>query len=163
MARQVDSPVPRSMDMFERAKQLMPAGTQLISRRPSRFAYGITPVYADRAKGSRIWDIDGGEYIDWGCSCGAIILGYADPLSGTAVVSMFHFRQEFYGLPEDESKVYPRVYKELIHQTAYLYSIRGCSNPICVHYETEDMMDIDNKSTRLCDICVRQLQKVYAP
>ena len=91
------------------------------------------------------------------------ILGYADPLSGTAVVSMFHFRQEFYGLPEDESKIYPRLYKELIHQTAYLYSIRGCSNPICVHYESDDMMDIDNKNTRLCDICVRQLQKVYAP
>ena len=58
MTKQASSRVRRSMDMFERAKQIMPAGTQLISRRPSRFAYGITPVYADRAKGSRIWDIE---------------------------------------------------------------------------------------------------------
>lgn len=91
------------------------------------------------------------------------ILGYADPLSGSSVISMFHLRQEFYGLPEDETRVYPRLYKETIHQMAYLYSIRGCNNPICVHYETGEMMDIDNKNTRLCDICVRQLQKVYAP
>ena len=85
MTKQAAPQVRRSMAMFERAKQLMPAGTQLISRRPSRFAYGITPVYADRAKGSHIWDIDGGEYIDWGCSCGAIILGYADPVVDEAV------------------------------------------------------------------------------
>ena len=91
------------------------------------------------------------------------VLGSADALSGAAVVSLFHFRQEFYGLPEDENKVYPRLYKEVIHQTAYLYSIRGCLNPSCVHYESDDMMDIDNKSARLCDICVRQLQKVFAP
>jgi predicted Zn-dependent protease len=90
------------------------------------------------------------------------ILGYADALSGAAVVSMFHFRQEFYGLPEDESKVYPRLYKEIIHQTAYLYSIKACSNPSCVHYESREMIDIDHKSTRLCDICTRQLQKVYS-
>ncbi len=91
------------------------------------------------------------------------VLGYADPLAGSAVVSMFHFRQEFYGLPEDETRVYPRLYKEIVHQMAHLYSIPGCNNSICVHYESNDMLDIDNKSTRLCDICVRQLQKVYAP
>lgn len=89
------------------------------------------------------------------------VLGYADALSGTGVVSMFHFRQEFYGLPEDESKVYPRLYKEVIHQLANLYSIAPCANPSCVHYESRDMMDIDSKSLRLCDICLRSLQKVH--
>jgi predicted Zn-dependent protease len=74
---------------------------------------------------------------------------------------MFHFRQEFYGLPEDEQKVYPRLFKEVIHQLASLYSIPPCANPSCVHYESRDMMDIDNKSPRLCDICLRFLQKVH--
>lgn len=89
------------------------------------------------------------------------VLGYADSLSGTAVVSMFHFRQEFYGLPEDDTKVYPRLYKEVIHQLAGLYSIAPCANPSCVHYDSDNMQDIDNKSPRLCDICLRQLQKVH--
>ena len=77
--------IKRSMELFERAKQLIPSGTQLISRRPSRFAYGITPIYAERAKGSHLWDLDGREYIDWGCACGAIILGHAEPAVDDAV------------------------------------------------------------------------------
>ena len=85
MPKQSSPRIRRSMEMFERAKELMPSGTQLISRRPSRFAYGVTPIYADHAKGSRIWDIDGEEYVDWGCSCGAIILGYADDAVDDAV------------------------------------------------------------------------------
>ena len=90
------------------------------------------------------------------------VLGYSDSLSSTAVISMFHFRQQFYGLPEDDTKVYPRVYKETIHQMARVYSIKDCSNPSCVHYESNDMLDIDNKSTRMCDICLRHLQKAYS-
>jgi predicted Zn-dependent protease len=88
------------------------------------------------------------------------VLGYSDTLAGTAVVSMFHFRQEFYGLPEDDKKVYPRLYKETVNQLATLHSISPCSNPVCVHFDSQEMLDIDNKSTRLCDICLRQLQKV---
>jgi predicted Zn-dependent protease len=89
------------------------------------------------------------------------LLGYSDPLAGTGVVSMFHFRQEFYGLPEDDNKVYPRLYKEVIHQLATLHAIAPCANPVCVHYDSREMIDIDNKSTRLCDICLRQLQRVH--
>lgn len=89
------------------------------------------------------------------------VMGYADELSGTVVVSLFHFRQEFYGLPEDDSKVYPRLYKEVIRQMTRLYTIRACSNPSCVNYDSNEMMDIDDKTERLCDICRQQLQKVY--
>ncbi len=88
------------------------------------------------------------------------IIGYADSLAGTAVVSLFHFRQEFYGLPEDDTKVYPRLFKEVIRQMANLYAMRPCSNPVCVNYDSNEMIDIDNKSSRLCDICLRQLQQV---
>lgn len=90
------------------------------------------------------------------------VLGYSDSLAGTAVVSMFHFRQEFYGLPEDDKKIYPRLFKETIHQLASLYDISTCSNPSCVHYDSVEMIDIDHKSERLCDICLRHLQKVHS-
>ena len=39
----------------------------------------ITPIYIDHARGSRKWDIDGNEYIDYGMGNGALLLGHAHP------------------------------------------------------------------------------------
>ena len=47
------------MELYERALQLIPGGTQLVSRRPTRFAYGISPVYTTEAAGARFTDVDG--------------------------------------------------------------------------------------------------------
>lgn len=77
--------VKNSMHIYQRALELIPGATQLISRRPSRFAYGVSPVYAASAKGARFVDVDGNEYIDWVSGIGAIILGYADPIVDDAV------------------------------------------------------------------------------
>jgi glutamate-1-semialdehyde 2,1-aminomutase len=79
------SRVQRSLDLYQRALELIPGGTQLVSRRPTRLANGVSPVYAARAKGARFWDVDGHEYIDWVSGIGAIILGYADPVVDRAV------------------------------------------------------------------------------
>jgi glutamate-1-semialdehyde 2,1-aminomutase len=73
------------MQLYARAEELIPGATQLVSRRPTRYAYGTSPVYAERAKGARFWDVDGNEYIDWVSGIGAIILGYADPVVTEAV------------------------------------------------------------------------------
>src|SRR5262245_33573646 len=75
----------RSMELYRRALERIPGATQLVSRRPSRFAYGVSPIYAARGKGARFWDVDGNEYIDWVSGIGAIILGYADPIVDEAV------------------------------------------------------------------------------
>ncbi len=77
--------VPRSQELFRRALELIPGGTQLVSRRPTRFANGVSPTYAVRARGARFWDVDGHEYIDWVSGIGAILLGYADPVVDEAV------------------------------------------------------------------------------
>ncbi|HJT77276.1 MAG TPA: aminotransferase class III-fold pyridoxal phosphate-dependent enzyme, partial [Gemmataceae bacterium] len=79
------SRVPRSMALYRRALELIPGGTQLVSRRPTRYANGVSPVYAARARGARFWDVDGNEYIDWVSGIGAIILGYCDPVVDEAV------------------------------------------------------------------------------
>ena len=78
--------ISRSLELWERALEIIPAGTQLISRQPHRFAEGVTPVYAERAKGSRIWDVDGNEYIDYGMAVTAAVLGYADDAVDQAVI-----------------------------------------------------------------------------
>jgi len=46
-------PVRRFLELYRRAGQLIPGGTQLLSRRPSRFASGVSPIYAVRARGAR--------------------------------------------------------------------------------------------------------------
>jgi glutamate-1-semialdehyde 2,1-aminomutase len=79
------SRVPKSQEFYARALQLIPGGTQLVSRRPSRYAAGVSPAYASRAKGARFWDVDGHEYIDWVSGIGAIILGYCDEVVDEAV------------------------------------------------------------------------------
>ncbi|MFO0888022.1 MAG: aminotransferase class III-fold pyridoxal phosphate-dependent enzyme [Isosphaeraceae bacterium] len=79
------SRVPRSMELYRRALELIPGGTQLVSRRPTRYANGVSPAYAVSAKGARFLDVDGHEYIDWVSGIGAIILGYCDPVVDEAV------------------------------------------------------------------------------
>jgi glutamate-1-semialdehyde 2,1-aminomutase len=77
--------VARSLEIYDRADQLIPGRTQLISRRSSQFAHGVSPIYAQRAKGARFIDVDENEYIDWVSAVGAIILGHADDVVDTAV------------------------------------------------------------------------------
>ena len=77
--------VSRSYELYERAEGLIPGWTQLISRRPSQFAKGVSPVYAQRARGSRFIDVDENEYIDWVNAVGAVILGHADEVVDGAV------------------------------------------------------------------------------
>lgn len=77
--------VRRSLEWYERAGRVIPGVTQLLSRRPTRAALGVSPIYAARAKGCRIWDVDGNEYVDWVSGVGPIILGYADEVVDEAV------------------------------------------------------------------------------
>ena len=64
VARSVERSVEQSMRMYRRAEELIPGWTQLISRRASQFANGVSPVYAESAKGARFVDVDGNEYLD---------------------------------------------------------------------------------------------------
>jgi len=87
----------------------------------------------------------------------AFVLGHSDSVLGTAILSLFRIRQEFYGLPEDEMKVFGRLFKQSVHQLAHLFSLSSCRNPKCINYYSQDMFDIDNKREKFCDICKRQL------
>ncbi len=77
--------ISRSLELYKRAGELIPGWTQLISRRADQFANGVSPIYAQRAKGSRFIDVDENEYIDWVNGVGAIILGHADDVVDSAV------------------------------------------------------------------------------
>ena len=66
----------RSNDLYARAVQLIPGGSQTNSKRPTGYAPGAFPIYVERGKGCRVWDVDGNEYIDYILALGPITLGY---------------------------------------------------------------------------------------
>ena len=77
--------VKKSVEIYKQAGQVIPGYTQLRSRLASGFAEGVSPIYADHAKGSRFVDVDGNEYIDWVNAVSAIILGHHDDVVDDAV------------------------------------------------------------------------------
>jgi glutamate-1-semialdehyde 2,1-aminomutase len=77
----------KGVALYNQAKTLIPGGTQLLSKRPEMFAPDVWPAYYAKAKGYRVWDLDGREYIDMSImAVGACILGYADDEVDDAVV-----------------------------------------------------------------------------
>jgi glutamate-1-semialdehyde 2,1-aminomutase len=78
-------PGPRSAALFARAEEILIGGVNSPVRAFRAVASttrgkGVgTPLVIDRGCGSRLWDIDGREYIDYVCSWGALILGHAHP------------------------------------------------------------------------------------
>ena len=65
--------------LYNRAKQIIPGGTHLLSKRPEMLLPDLWPAYYSRAKGCKIWDLDGKEYIDVSyMGIGSNVLGYAN-------------------------------------------------------------------------------------
>jgi glutamate-1-semialdehyde 2,1-aminomutase len=69
--------VSHSSDLFKRAQNILVGGVNSPVR--AFRAVGGEPLIIERAAGSRVWDADGREYIDYLCSWGALILGHTDP------------------------------------------------------------------------------------
>ncbi|MCY9593515.1 glutamate-1-semialdehyde-2,1-aminomutase [Paenibacillus chitinolyticus] len=67
----------KSAAAFAEAKQVIPGGVNSPVR--AFKSVGLTPMYMERASGSRVYDIDGNEYIDYIGSWGPLILGHAHP------------------------------------------------------------------------------------
>jgi len=67
----------RSKEWFERAQRSLVEGVNSPSRGAAVYAGG--PIVLERGAGSRVWDIDGNEYIDFMMSFGALIQGHAHP------------------------------------------------------------------------------------
>ena len=69
-----------SEKLFARANAVSPGGVQGEGRGASPY-----PLFMTRAQGSRIWDVDGNEYVDFHSSFGAVLLGHNDARINAAV------------------------------------------------------------------------------
>lgn len=66
--------------LWKRAKQVIPGGNMLLSKRAEMFLPEQWPAYFSKAKGCKVWDLDGNEYTDmFIMGIGTNILGYGHP------------------------------------------------------------------------------------
>lgn len=84
MANQVkfnqDYPViEQSLALLERGKLVQKPITQTLAKGPGQFSKGVAPVYLQKGKGARVWDVDGNEYLDFNMGIGPLSIGYAIP------------------------------------------------------------------------------------
>lgn len=68
--------VKKSWEMYDRACEVIPMGTQTHSKAPREALRGVEPCFLVKGKGCRVWDVDGNEYIDFRNGLGPISLGY---------------------------------------------------------------------------------------
>ncbi len=62
--------------LYLRALDLIPCVTQTLAKGPTQHVRGVAPKYLMSGKGSRVWDVDGNEYIDYTMAVGPLSLGY---------------------------------------------------------------------------------------
>lgn len=76
-----------NQSLYRHAKSVIPGGVQLFSKRPEQLAPGQWPPYFRSAKGCRITDLDGREYLDFSsCGIGGTLLGFNDEEVSEAVI-----------------------------------------------------------------------------
>jgi len=101
--------------LWNRAKKIIPGGNNFLSKRPEMFLPGKWPAYFSKAKGCKVWDLDGKEYIDMSImGIGTNTLGYGHQEVDDAVrkvidqgnMSTFNCPEEVY-LAERLVKLHP--------------------------------------------------------
>lgn len=74
-------------ELYKKAKTLIPGGTMLLSKRPEMFLPDLWPSYFSKAKGCKIWDLDGKELLDMSImGIGTNTLGYGNDEVDNAVL-----------------------------------------------------------------------------
>ena len=65
--------------LYNKAKQIIPGGTHLLSKRPELFLPNLWPSYYSKAKGCHVWDLDNNKFTDMShMSVGTNSLGYSN-------------------------------------------------------------------------------------
>ena len=70
------NPQKNSKRLLKKARNLIPGLSQTFSKAPYSYVEGVYPTYLSHGKGSRVFDVDNNQYIDYVSALGPIILGY---------------------------------------------------------------------------------------
>lgn len=86
----------KSQQLFKEAVELIPGGVNSPVR--AFKAVGDFPVFIEKGEGSKLYDVDGNEFVDYICSWGPLLLGH-QPASVTAAVQDALLKGSTYGAP----------------------------------------------------------------
>jgi glutamate-1-semialdehyde 2,1-aminomutase len=75
----------RNNELRERARKVIPGG--MYGHQSAAILPDVYPQFFSRAEGTRLWDADGNEYIDYMCAFGPNLLGYRHPSIEAAAVA----------------------------------------------------------------------------
>ncbi|MBU0764059.1 MAG: aminotransferase class III-fold pyridoxal phosphate-dependent enzyme [Bacteroidetes bacterium] len=68
-----------SQQLLERVQKTIPLGSQTFSKSKTQYPWGVSPYFITKGRGSKVWDVDGNEYLDFISSLASVTLGYNDP------------------------------------------------------------------------------------
>ena len=90
------------------------------------------------------------------------IFGQAEVAGKRALISLKRLKQEFYGLPHDESLYLQRALKEAVHELGHTYGLGHCSDRTCVMHFSNSLADTDLKGWEFCTVCQKKVgRKLY--
>src|SRR5947209_8416604 len=112
----------KSEALFAQALKYIPGGVNSPVR--AFRAVGGQPFFVNKAKGARVWDVDGNEYIDYVGSWGPAILGHAHPKIIKAVQSAAENGTSF-GIPNPAEVTMARLICELVPS---VQKVRMCNS-----------------------------------
>lgn len=90
------------------------------------------------------------------------IFGDANPEERIALVSYHRLRPQFYGHSPQNGLLFERILKESMHQIAHVLGSKHCYDQVCVMYYSNNIYDIDRKSSLFCPDCEKKLKKTAA-
>lgn len=91
----------KSKEFKERADKVIPHQTGTFSRAAASFVEGVYPIYAQRANGSKFFDVDNNEYLDYLCGLGPITLGHNYSKMNDAIIKQLQ-KGILFSLPSPE-------------------------------------------------------------
>jgi glutamate-1-semialdehyde 2,1-aminomutase len=112
----------QSEKLFAEALKYIPGGVNSPVR--AFRAVGGQPFFVNRAKGARVWDVDGNELIDYVCTWGPAILGHAHPKIISAVKAAADHGTSF-GIPNPFEVTIARLICSLVPS---VQKVRMCNS-----------------------------------
>jgi archaemetzincin len=120
---------------------------------PQRKQYFSSKLLASLKKAEREERVVGIADVDLYVPRLNFVFGEADILSGTAIVSLYRLRQEYYGLAPDEALFMERATKEIVHELGHTFGLGHCPNNKCVMHFSNSLADTDFKEANFCSSC----------
>jgi len=115
---------PRSHELWTEARELLPRGV------PSSFQDAAPqPIFMERGKGSRVWDVDGNEYVDFHNGFGVMVVGHAHPKIVEALQRRIELGSHF-AQPVADDVVVARELSRRFHQPKWRFTNSGTESTL---------------------------------